>query len=241
MLIAMKMLTSSFGQADFFGKLIYLGLFTLSMLCWIVLAHKIWLLNQVKRLSQKFLISVQHQKESLFSLSVENLPKSKMKEIPHPFAKILSTLTDKSLQILDKNRYFLKDEITYLSRDDVELIDTHLHSVIVGEKTKLEKNLFILPLVSRLAPFLGLLGTVWGILVTFSEMKSGGSFGSNSVMLGGLSTALVTTVMGLLIAIPSLIAYSYLRNGIKEYTSQMNDFSHKLLSTIELQYRRVDS
>ena len=83
-------------------------------------------------------------------------------------------------------------------------------------------------------------GTVWGILITFSELQKGGSISSNAVVLGGLSTALTTTVLGLLIAIPALIAYNYLRNVNKEFYTEMHDFSHLLLSTIVLQYRKVD-
>jgi len=82
---------------------------------------------------------------------------------------------------------------------------------------------------------------VWGILLMFTGLQSGGSLSSNSAVLGGLSTALVTTVLGLLIAIPSLVAYNYLKQAIKSYSSQMQNFGHMLLSTIELQYRKVDT
>jgi biopolymer transport protein TolQ len=104
----------------------------------------------------------------------------------------------------------------------------------------LEKDLFILSTSVTLAPFLGLLGTVWGILVTFSELQAGSSAGSNTAIIGGLSTALSTTVLGLVIAIPALIAYNYLKNNLRMFTSDMEDFLHNLISTLELQYRKVD-
>jgi biopolymer transport protein TolQ len=81
---------------------------------------------------------------------------------------------------------------------------------------------------------------VWGILITFGELQAGHSVSSNSIILGGLSTALTTTVLGLLIAIPALIAYNYLKNLSHHFTTEMRDFSHFLLSTVELQYRKVD-
>jgi biopolymer transport protein TolQ len=60
------------------------------------------------------------------------------------------------------------------------------------------------------------------------------------MIIGGLSTALATTVLGLVIAIPALIAYNYLKHRVANYSSEMQDFLYELLSYLELQYRRVD-
>ena len=236
--------TGAYAQADFFGKLIFLGLFALSMVCWIVLLYKVWSLRQIKKCSKRFVQAILTKKESLFTLHIESLPKMIYRELPHPYSCIFTTLKEKTLEILDKNHFFLKqldpNSPVHLSPTDVELIETHLHAVMTNQKERLEKNLFILSTIKTLAPFLGLLGTVWGILVTFSELQTRTNIGSNSAILGGLSTALVTTVLGLLIAIPALVAYNYLRSSIRGYFSEMSNFSHHLLSTIELQYRKVD-
>ncbi|MBM3208613.1 MAG: MotA/TolQ/ExbB proton channel family protein [Chlamydiae bacterium] len=133
-----------------------------------------------------------------------------------------------------------KDTPIYLSSTDLDLLESHVYTTISTETKILEKDLFILSTSVTLAPFLGLLGTVWGILVTFSELQAGGSAGSNTAIIGGLSTALSTTVLGLIIAIPALIGYNYLKNHLRMYTSDMEDFLHNLLSTLELQYRKVD-
>jgi biopolymer transport protein TolQ len=90
-----------------------------------------------------------------------------------------------------------------------------------------------------LAPFLGLLGTVWGILTTFSEMTTQ-SGGGHQAILSGLSLALATTVLGLVDAIPALIGYNYLKNTIQEFETEMGEFAHLALASIELQYRKVD-
>jgi len=104
----------------------------------------------------------------------------------------------------------------------------------------LEKNLFVLSTIVTLGPFLGLLGTVWGILLTFSELHSRGISSSNAAMLAGLSMALATTVIGLVVAIPAVIGYNYIKNAGREYLREMEDFSQVLLSTLELQYRKPD-
>lgn len=225
---------SAFAQADFFGKLIFLSLFSLSIICWFLLLHRIWLIKQVQATTHGFIKVVQQAKGEILSLQAEKLPKVRFKEIPHPFAHIYLTLKEKTREILEKNHYF---EQVYLTTPDVELIESHLHLTIAKEKENIEKNFFVLATTVTLAPFLGLLGTVWGILLTFSELKLGGSISSNAVILGGLSTALTTTVLGLLIAIPALVSYNYLKNASKRLLADMHRFSHLLLSTVELQYR----
>ncbi|HSX12494.1 MAG TPA: MotA/TolQ/ExbB proton channel family protein, partial [Rhabdochlamydiaceae bacterium] len=118
--------------------------------------------------------------------------------------------------------------------------ESHVTATISAQNKNLEKNLYVLSTIVTLAPFMGLLGTVWGILMTFSGLQDGGAIGANSSILGGLSTALATTVMGLIIAIPALISYNYLKNAVRNYASDMDDFLTLLLSNIELQYRKVE-
>jgi biopolymer transport protein TolQ len=104
----------------------------------------------------------------------------------------------------------------------------------------LEKSLYVLSTTVSLAPFLGLLGTVWGILTTFSELQNQGTGNTHQMVLGGLSLALATTVLGLIDAIPALIGFNYLKNDVKDFQTEMESFSNELLASVELQYRQVD-
>jgi biopolymer transport protein TolQ len=241
---ALQVFTSAYSQSDFFGKLIFLSLFLLSAICWVVLIQRIWLTRQVRDLSFSFKEAFEKNREHLLRLEREHLPSPKTKEIPHPFAEILFNLKAKTLEVLNKNLFFAKqvdkDAAVYLSTSDLELIESHVLTTISVQSKQLDKNLFILSTIVTLAPFLGLLGTVWGILITFAELHSGAAASSNNVILGGLSTALATTVLGLVIAIPALIAYNYLKNSTRKLSSDMEDFLYLLLSTLELQYRKTD-
>ena len=224
----------AYAQADFFGKLIFFGLFLLSCLCWVFLIQKLLVVRQVKRESKRFQRLAETHKEEILNLKTNS---------GCPFSTLYQSLKEKTVQILDKNHYFTSEmggHQNYLSHTDMEFLTSHIHTAVAKQREKIEKNLFILATTVTLAPFLGLLGTVWGILITFGELQAGHSVSSNSVILGGLSTALTTTVLGLLIAIPALIAYSYLKNLSRHFTMEMHDFSHFLLSTVELQYRKVD-
>jgi biopolymer transport protein TolQ len=244
-LASLTAFVSAYSQSDLFGKLIILSLIFLSLLCWVILLHKVWLTRNVRRISSAFQAAFAKQREQLLGLDVEELPKPIQKQIPHPFGEIFHSLKQKTLEILDKNHYFAKGGkeggAVYLSPDDLGIVESHVLTTISIQTKALEKNLFILSTIVTLAPFLGLLGTVWGILVTFSELHAGASAGSNAAVLGGLSTALATTVLGLIIAIPALVSYNYLRNAIKTFSSDMEDFLYELLSHVELQYRKADT
>lgn len=130
---------------------------------------------------------------------------------------------------------------SYLSQSDIAFVEAQLASTIAYEIKQLEKNLFVLSTIVSLGPFLGLLGTVWGILTTFSELQGATGGATNQMVIGGLSLALATTVLGLLDAIPALIGYNYLKNAIRDFETDMSGFSTEILASIELQYRKVET
>lgn len=233
------LLLSAYFQADFFGKCIFYALFALSIICWVVLIHKTIQARRAQAMALAFARAFEKNRDRMLSLTNEEMPKPKAGS-PHPFAQVFFSLKQKTMEILGKNRYFAtaEDQSNYLTRGDLELIESYVLTTISSETKNLEKNLFVLSTTVTLAPFLGLLGTVWGILLTFGAMQSGATASSNSAILGGLSTALATTVIGLLIAIPAIIFYSYLRNSVRYLSSDMEDFLYRLLSTLELQYRK---
>jgi len=245
-LASLTTFVTAYSQSDFFGKLIFLGLIASSIICWVVLIHKVRMINKVKKISSAFQHAFEKNKERILSLELADLPKAPTSATPHPFAQVFRALKEKTLEILNKNHFFhaSKKETSspsvYLSASDLELVESYAFTTISAQTKLIEKNIFILSTIVTLAPFLGLLGTVWGILLTFAGLQGGAAGGSNAAIIGGLSTALATTVLGLVIAIPALIAYNYLRQTTKTLSSDMEDFLYLLLSTVELQYRKAD-
>ncbi len=240
-LASLTAFTMAFSQSDFFGKLILFALLALSAICWIVLVYKIQMARRVRALSSHFEHALKTHEGSLLHFDLSSLPPL---QPPHPFQCIFKELKDKTLEILNKNHYFLNhkgsSDPVYLSPIDLDILENHVLTTISSQRKHLERHVFLLSTIATLAPFLGLLGTVWGILVTFAEFHGSSSVSSNATILSGISTALATTVLGLLIAIPALVAYNYLRTVLVNYTSEMEDFLYTLLSQIELQYRKVD-
>lgn len=220
---------SAYVQSDWFGKSIFWGLFILSALCWIVILYKTWQFWLVRRLSNQFSDQFGENKEDPLNLQFQRPLLSRIGEVPHPLFEIYRSVKQQTLQLLTRS--------SQLSESDIQLLESGVVASMSMAAKKLDRLLFILPMIVTLAPFLGLLGTVWGILLTFTQLP-GGFQVSNAAMLGGLSMALATTVLGLLIAIPALVGYSYLRNAGREHRRDMETFSHALLFSIELQHHR---
>jgi len=108
----------------------------------------------------------------------------------------------------------------------------------VGESSlRLESQMIILATAVSGAPFLGLLGTVWGVMDTFGDVATAGS-ANLAAMAPGVSAALITTVTGLLVAIPAMFGYNFLVTSIRAMTVDMDNFAAELSS--EFAHRYVD-
>jgi biopolymer transport protein ExbB/TolQ len=106
----------------------------------------------------------------------------------------------------------------------------------VGETAlRLEGQMIVLATAVSGAPFLGLLGTVWGVMDTFSDVARAGS-ASLAAMAPGVSAALITTVTGLLVAIPAMFGYNYLVTTLRGMVIELDNFAQELASEIEHKY-----
>ncbi|MDB6040785.1 MAG: exbB, partial [Verrucomicrobiales bacterium] len=110
-----------------------------------------------------------------------------------------------------------------------------LERSVAEESLKLESGLILLAIAVSGAPFLGLLGTVWGVMSTFSYIAIRGN-ADLATMAPGVSAALVTTVAGLLVAIPSMFGYNWLVHTLRVLTVQLDNFAQELVSKIETEY-----
>jgi biopolymer transport protein TolQ len=245
LILASNPFFDAYTSSDFLGKVIFIALLTLSVCSWVVLLHKIWLTHQARKHALRFQEAFLLQKLNPLSLDCEMIHKKKS---PNPFLDLYQVLKKQSLDLLNKNRHFGMTHKegglggkAYLSLSDIDFVASHLATTVASEVKNLEKNLYILSTTVSLAPFLGLLGTVWGILTTFSQLQMQSVGSTHQMVLGGLSLALATTVLGLIDAIPALIGYNYLKNTIRDFATEMEGFSNEILASVELQYRKVDA
>jgi biopolymer transport protein ExbB len=116
-----------------------------------------------------------------------------------------------------------------LSPEAMEVLRARLDSAVVREGQKLNRNMVLLTIAISGGPFLGLLGTVLGVMITFAVIAATGDVNINSIA-PGISGALLATVAGLAVAIPALFGYNYLLTQIKDITAEMKVFTDEFLS-----------
>jgi biopolymer transport protein ExbB/TolQ len=123
----------------------------------------------------------------------------------------------------------------YISLKGMEHVKRSLETTVAQESLKLESGLILLAIAVSGGPFLGLLGTVWGVMSTFGHIAQQGS-ATLTAMAPGVAAALITTVAGLLVAIPSMFGYNWLVHNLRVQTVELDNFAQELVSKMETEY-----
>jgi len=123
----------------------------------------------------------------------------------------------------------------FVSLKGMEHVKRSLENTVAQESLKLESGLILLAIAVSGSPFLGLLGTVWGVMSTFGHIAQQGS-ASMAAMAPGVAAALITTVAGLLVAIPSMFGYNWLVHNLRVLTVELDNFAQELVSKMETEY-----
>src|SRR5260221_14168333 len=121
------------------------------------------------------------------------------------------------------------------SLKNMEHVKRAMENVVAQESLKLESGLILLAIAVSGAPFIGLLGTVWGVMSTFGHIAQQGS-ATMAAMAPGVAAALITTVAGLLVAIPSMFGYNWLVHTLRVSTVQLDNFAQNFMSKVETEY-----
>jgi biopolymer transport protein TolQ len=117
----------------------------------------------------------------------------------------------------------------------IDNVERAMNRASGSEASKLEAALGFLATTGSASPFIGLFGTVWGIMDTFKGIGARGS-ATLAVVAPGISEALIATAAGLAAAIPAVIFYNYYLNRIKTMTLEMDNFASELLNIVERYY-----
>ena len=123
-----------------------------------------------------------------------------------------------------------------LTAREIELVRGTCEHVLDEEEIRVEHGMGVIATVVALAPMLGLLGTVWGVLDAFAEMGSAGS-ANLATIAPSISAALVTTVVGLLVAIPGVVAFNAMNSRIRSLSSDMEGFADELMGRIACEFQ----
>lgn len=226
-IFALSYLAYAWTESTIEGKIIIVVLVFLSMFAWSVMAAKALQIRRANRLNEFFDAEFRAQ-ERFFSIfdrrvDVEGCP--------------LFSVYQQGCQDLDKmmNRGDKEEELHHVPVKSIEHVQRTLERGVASESLKLESGLILLAIAVSGAPFLGLLGTVWGVMSVFSEVAQAGR-ADLTIMAPGLAAAMMTTVAGLLVAIPSMFGYNYLVHNLRVLTVELDNFAQELVSRIEVEF-----
>lgn len=124
---------------------------------------------------------------------------------------------------------------TTIGSSEFEDIELRLEQVISDEMQRLESGVIFLATTANAAPFLGLLGTVVGIMVSFWEIGQTGS-ASLAIVAPGIAEALLATIFGLGAAIPAVIAYNWANNRLRLFSDQAASFSQEFMTRVKREF-----
>jgi len=207
------------------GIIICLALF--SIIAWSVMIAKALQMRRAKQLNQFFTAEYRTQKTVLDvydrRVSADGCPLFMVYQVG-------SNELDTRLKNADGN-----GRKRFVSLKGMEHVKRSLENTVAQESLKLESGLILLAIAVSGAPFLGLLGTVWGVMDTFGGIAQSGS-ASMAAMAPGVAAALITTVAGLLVAIPSMFGYNWLVHNLRVLTVELDNFAQDLASKMETEY-----
>ena len=122
-----------------------------------------------------------------------------------------------------------------LDREKIDVIKMSLDRAGAEQLDKLEKRIVFLATVGNTSPFLGLLGTVWGVMDSFASIGVKGT-ASLAVVAPGIASALIATIAGLAVAIPAVIGYNHFNHQLKVISSDIEKFSLEFVSRVKKEY-----
>ncbi|MEG2415328.1 MAG: MotA/TolQ/ExbB proton channel family protein, partial [Kiritimatiellia bacterium] len=222
---------------DFCGQLIVLIQVGMSIISWAVMAGRWWHLSDLRARSNHFVNDFVRTDDPLA------LYYNRYAFSDSPMENVYSKTCERLANLIpEQQRLLLRENPTTpltLGAARMELVETTCAHVIDEETVQLGKGMTALAVITSSAPLLGLFGTVWGVMLAFQAMAASGS-ANIAELAPGISSALLTTVVGLVVAIPSTIAYNFLQARIEGYTVQLEGFGEELMGKLTLNYRHAE-
>jgi biopolymer transport protein TolQ len=208
-------------------KLVLLVLVYLSVVSWAIIFYKMRVIHRATRDSERFL-------EFFWAKKRFDVIGQGLKEFSY---SPLTVLFREGFQELLKGRQRQEEDEVSADLGRAENVARALRRATTLEIHRLEKFLTFLASTGSAAPFIGLFGTVWGIMGSFMGIGETGS-ASLAVVAPGISEALLATAIGLVAAIPAVIAYNHFINKVNILTGEMDNFSQEFLNIVERTGRR---
>ena len=217
-------------DAGLMVKFVLLLLFIFSVVSWAIIFLKYRYYRKIKKENEDF--DADYLKSNKLSDILPAAKKYSYSTTAEVFRVGYAELTKINKQANESAQG--SDEISLSSMDNLE---RSLNKASNTEMTKLESALGFLATTGSASPFIGLFGTVWGIMDTFKGIGARGS-ATLAVVAPGISEALIATAAGLAAAIPAVIFYNYFLNQSKNMVQEMENFAAEFLNIVERHFVR---
>ena len=213
-----------FLRCDIVGQVITVGLALFSVIAWAVMIGKRNDLVELRRLNHMFEQRLRDERTLL------DLPDSYRNKRAIPYADLFAD----AVEAYARAASIGQQKGTDTSRYRLEHTENALQRALARQILRYESSMVFLASIVSGAPFLGLLGTVWGVMEAFSAV-SVQQTASIQTLAPGVSAALLTTIAGLVVAIPSVFGYNYLFASTKRLVTELENFASSLADRIELE------
>ncbi|MFL5237557.1 MAG: protein TolQ [Rhizomicrobium sp.] len=216
-------IVSLFLRADVIVKAVFILLVLASLWSWAIIINKWMALGTLKRRAKKF------ERTFWSGLSLDELYQQFSQRTDHPFAAVFTSALREWRRAFEAGppRESLLPGVK-------DRIDKAMNVTIQRETEGIERQLGFLATVGATAPFVGLFGTVWGIMNSFSAIAARHDT-TLAVVAPGIAEALFATAMGLLAAIPAVIFYNKFVNDVGRYTGRMESFADEFSAILSRQ------
>ncbi len=228
-------LVYAFTEATLEGKLVLATLFLASIFSWSVMITKMRVVRLARTQNERFLGLFRASRQPLkIYESQARFDGSPLYAIYRSGCKELAFHLLGATEV-DETFWARLDVAARITPSQMRVVTTAMERAVGEAGLRLEAQMILLATAVSGAPFLGLLGTVWGVMDTFSGVALAGS-ANLQAMAPGVSGALITTVTGLLVAIPAMFGYNFLVTSIRSLIVQNDNFAAELSSEFEHKY-----
>lgn len=227
-MLASGALQFAFEKATLEGKITIGSLLILSLFSWTIIITKFRQLYIARKWAKKFFAAYGATRDPLElkrgAADFEGAPAFHLYQ--RGADELEYQLKNNPVQVRDENR---------IGRGSFEAVKVTLEEAAAAEAMALEKGMIVLSTAVSGGPFIGLLGTVWGVMETFAGVAKANS-ASLTAMAPGVAGALIATVIGLLVAIPAMFAYNFMVTTIRGITQELDGFASRFATQIEHSY-----
>jgi biopolymer transport protein TolQ len=213
-----------FDRCDSIDKVIVAGLGIFSLVAWTIMFGKHSELKRLRNLNYSFEVHLRDQRTLL------DLPESFRDKRAIPFADLFAD----AVEAYWRAAAIAKEQGTQNSRARLEHAENAIQRAIARQTLRYESGMIFLASIVSGAPFIGLLGTVWGVMEAFSSIAVQQTAGIQQ-LAPGVSGAMLATIAGLIVAIPSVFGYNLLLSHTRRMVTELENFASSLADRIELE------